>query len=146
MSETRSTPDLIVDHGEIQLARQGLIHEMKALEGELAVINARCEVTLPRQEYHKAQRERARLVGMITEKARELSVVKSQAQVVHAKILLQKTQCESPSIIRQITEIRDRWHEFSMDPANPQKARETAWKFTQELRVVLKAYFDSKAS
>jgi hypothetical protein len=37
--------------------------------------------------------------------------------------------------------IRDRWHEFSMEKSNTQSAREAAFKFSQELREILKRHF-----
>lgn len=46
---------------------------------------------------------------------------------------------------QQLVTIRDRWHDFSMEATNPKPAREAAWKFSQELRTVLKIYFDRKA-
>lgn len=118
----KSLPELTIDDAEFRIMRQRMTAEKKALEAQLAEINARCSTHLPQKEYHKQQSQRGQLSTVISVRTQRAFTVPQ---------------------IRQLVEMRDRWHDFSMDAKRHQKERETWWHCSQELRDILKRHFDA---
>jgi hypothetical protein len=143
---SQSIPELQVDAGELQIVRHRLVAEKRALEAQLAEVNAKCERRLPQQEYQKLRQQRAQIIRQMTEKEAEIADLNSRRAEVNTVLNVRTQKAFTVPEIRQLVEIRDRWHGFSMDAGNHQKAREAAWQFSQELRALLKTHFDGALS
>lgn len=143
----KSIEELEVDDGELRTMRQRLSAEKQALQGQLGELNARCATRLPTKEYQKIQSARGQIVKQLAEKESELGAINSQRAEVLTVLEVRKRQAGKfvPSDVKKLVEIRDRWHAFSMDSDNHQKAREVAWKISQELRELLKPHFHPNA-
>lgn len=143
----KSIEQLEVDDGELRLIRQRLSAEKQALQGALGELNARCATRLPNKEYQKIQSARGQIVKQLAEKESELGEINSQRAELLTVLEVRKRQAGKfvPSDVKKLVEIRDRWHAFSMDSDNHQKAREAAWKISQELREFLKPHFAGNA-
>jgi hypothetical protein len=142
---SKSVPELEIDDGEYRIARHRLSAEKQALQGQLSEINAKCSMRLKFSEYHKLQKARSELVKQLAEKEIEIGELNSRRAELSTVIEVRKHQEMGRHDIRQLVHIRDTWHAFSMDKANHQKAREAAWKFSQELGDVLKRFFSGGA-
>lgn len=142
MNEPKSLQDLKIDDAEFAVLKGRLSAEKKSLEGQLAELNAQASVKLLSPDYHRNRSIRGTIVKQLMEKECEIAEVNSRRREVNTVIDVRKHQQLSPSGIRHLVEIRDRWHDFSMNPDNHKKARDTAWKISQELRTVLKSFFD----
>ena len=135
--------ELMIDEGEAWALRQKLVADKMALQTQLGELNAKCSVILPKPEYHKIQSQRAVIVKQLGEKERELAELKIRRVALNVKKDIERVNKGMPvSRVRDLVELRDRWHGFSMEPKNHQKAREAAWKFSQELGQILKLHFD----
>lgn len=137
--------DSIITEGENAVAMQKLTSEKMAMQAQLTELNAKCATRLPNSEFQKIQNRRKDIVRMLFEKEREIADLKISRAVNSTAIKVQSKKSLGPSYIRQLVEMRDRWHDFSMDGNHHHKARETAWKMSQELRAILKLFFDSNA-
>lgn len=138
----KSLPELTIDDGEFLIMRERLIQEKNALQGQLAEINAQCSHHLPQREYHKLQSWRGQIVRQLLDKDSEISELNARRAELNTVINVRKQESFSPHQVRQLVEMRDRWHGFSMDAKRHQKERETWWHCSQELRELLKHYFD----
>jgi len=143
----KSIEELEVDDGELRIIRQRLSAEKQALQGQLGELNARCATRLPNKEYQKIQNARGQIVKQLAEKESELGALNSQRHEILTVLEVRKRQAGKfvPSDVKLLVEIRDRWHAFSMDSDNHQKAREVAWKVSQELLEFLKPHFHPNA-
>ena len=141
----KSIPELEIDDGEYRAMKQKLSAEKHALQGQIAEINARCVTHLPQKEYQKLQNQRSQMVKQLQEKEVEIGELNARRTEVNTVLNVRKSQSMNRWDIRQLVEIRDRWHGFSMDKNNHKQARETAWKISQEIGDVLKRYFDANA-
>jgi uncharacterized protein YdaU (DUF1376 family) len=139
--------ELEIDAAEYCMMRKRLTAEKAALQSQLAEIKAACTTRLPQQKYHSLQKQRAQLVRQLMEKEQEIATLNETRVELNAVTQVRKRQAGMFSVgeTRELVEIRDKWHGFSMDAANHQKAREVAWKISQELREVLKRHFDASA-
>lgn len=135
--------ELELADGEFRMMRQRLTAEKTALQSQLVEINARGKVHLPQHEYQKLQRARADVIKLLMEKESEIGAINDRRVELNTIKEVRKRQAGelAPERVRKLVEMRDRWHGFSMDPINHQKAREVAWKFSQELRDFLKPVF-----
>jgi capsule polysaccharide export protein KpsE/RkpR len=140
---SKSLAELEIDDAELQVTRHRFASELQSLIGQLVEINAKLKITLPVNEFRKLNSQRGQVVKQITEKNQEVAIVKAEAAAVRAAMEVQKRKALNLHDVRELVEIRDRWHEFSMDKGNHQKAREAAFKFSQELKIILKRYFDA---
>ena len=138
--------ELEIADGEVLIQRTRLINEKAALSSRLAELKAACTIRLQSKDYHRLQKERAQVIKQLTEKEAELSLLKEQRVEINTVLQVRKRQAGLfvPKDMRKLVEIRDRWHDYSMDSKNHQKAREVAWKISQELREVLKAQFQKE--
>jgi hypothetical protein len=136
-----SIPDLEIDNGQLHILKQKLVQEKQAIQAQLAEINARCSVILPTKQFHKIRSQRGQIVKMLTDKEAEISAVKARLTQVSTVLHVKKHEEFGANEISKLVELRDKTHAFSMDPENHQKARETAWKFSQDLRTILRTYF-----
>lgn len=143
----QSIEELDISVGEVRTLRQRVSAEKQALQGMIGQINARCAVRLPQKEYQQLQRERATVVGQIAEKESELGALNAQMSEIQTVLEVRKRQAKQiqPREVSALVELRDRWHDYSMDAKNHQKAREVAWKVSQELRALLKPIFANES-
>ena len=142
----KSIEELELDNGELLILKQRLLAEKQALQGQLSELNAKCSMRLPSSEYHKIQSARGQVVKQLTGKESEIGALNAQRAELQAVMDVRKRQAKkfAPSDVRQLVEIRDRWHAFSMNPDNNKNARDVAWKISQELRAFLKPHFNSE--
>lgn len=136
-----SIAELELESGELAQERQRIVAEKMALQSQIADLNLRCATTLPQHEFVKVQRERTRLVKEVNARESLLSELKAGRTVLGSVINAKRKESFGPSEIHTLVEIRDRWHGFSMDSVNHQKAREVAWKVSQEIAKLLKSHF-----
>lgn len=142
---TETLQELELDRGELSVLRARICAEKTALQSELAELNSKCARRLEQSVFASIQRRRSEIVASVNEKENEIQSVNAQIQVAQQAVNVKRKSVELERFeVRQLVEIRDRWHGFSMDPSNHQKARECAWKFSQELRDVLKRHFEKK--
>jgi chromosome segregation ATPase len=139
----KSIEELEVDMGELSALKDKLSIEKQALQGQLAELNAKCAVRLPQQEFQRIQSARGQVVKQLAAKEGEIGEVNQRRAEIQTVLQVRKRQAHLfvPSDVRKLVEIRDKWHAFSMDSKNHQKAREVAWKVSQELREFLKPHF-----
>lgn len=135
-----TAPELAIDAAELDIERQRVCAEKHACQAQLAELNAKCAVHLPGSEFKKIQQQRSEIIKLLSEKERELAELNSRRAEIRATLEVKKNLV-TPPFVKQIVAIRDQWHAFSMDAKNHQKAREAAWKVSQELRELLRAYF-----
>lgn len=140
-----SLQELMIEDGELQILKQRLGMEKQGLQSQLVDLNSRCATRLPQKEYQRLQSQRGQIVKQLNEKEQEIGEVNARRAELNTIISVRKKEGMRPSDIKQLVCLRDKWHGFSMDGGNHQKAREAAWKFSQELREILKHYFDSTA-
>lgn len=135
--------ELEIDDGELLSMKQRLSAEKQALQGSLAELNAKCATRLPNKEYQRIQSARGQIVKQLADKETEIGALNRQRAELNTVMQVRKRQAGKfvPSDVKALVEIRDRWHSFSMDSDNHQKAREVAWKISQELREFLKPHF-----
>lgn len=138
--------DLELTRSELQQVRQSYVAEKLALVEKLGAINARCKTRLPNDEFHRLQSKRGQLVKEMARVEKKLAEMNAGAVSIQATIDIRKRTALAVSDVRHLVAIRDRWHDYSMDKANHQKAREVAWKVSQELKAFLKHYFDPSAN
>lgn len=131
----------ILDEAELLASKDRLVAEKFGLQTQLAEINAECAVRLPNAKFYRLQQRRQALVREMSEKEKELAGIRANLRVAQASTEITKRHAFGGSHVRQLVQLRDKWHEFSMDSENGQKSREAAWKFSQELRSILKSYF-----
>lgn len=132
-----------LDQVDFLAEKRRLVAEKFALQSQLVECNAELKITHPIAKYNAFCRQRVELIKMINERERDLSIVNqrlSESSAVINKGAHSKNL--SKHIIRQFVQIRDKWHNYSMEDANNPMARRTAWAVSQEIREVLKAYFD----
>lgn len=139
----KTIEELEIDCAECATLRQRLSAEKQALQGQLAEINAACIQRLPNKEFQRIRSKRFPIVRQLADKEVEIAEANRIQAEIHAVKEVRKRQAGRivPSDIRSLVGMRDRWHEFSMDPKNHQKSREVAWKVSQELREFLKPHF-----
>lgn len=139
----KSICELEVDDGELRAMKQRLSAEKHALQGQLAELNSKCATRLPTRDFQRIQSQRGDVVKQLADKEIEIGALNTQRHEVLTVLEVRKRQAGhfAPTDVKKIVEIRDRWHDFSMDSENHQKAREVAWKFSQELREFLKPHF-----
>lgn len=139
--------ELEIDDGELLTMKQKLSAEKQALQGQLGELNAKCATRLPNKEYQRIQSARGQIVNQLAEKEIEICELNRQRAELQTVMQVRKRQAGKfvPSDVKLLTEIRDKWHAFSMDSDNHQKAREVAWKISQELREFLKPHFAPNA-
>ncbi len=139
----KSLVELEIDDAELRDQKHKVSQEKQALQGTLAELNAKCAVRLPGNEFLRIQRHRGQLVRQLADKEGELGAINRQRSELQTVMQVRRRQAGEflPKDVRLLVAIRDRWHGFSMDSKNHQKARETAWKFSQELRDFLKPHF-----
>lgn len=144
----KSIAELELDDGELRVEKQRLSAMKQSLQGEAARLNAKCATRIATAEYHKIQRERSEVVRQITGIEADISGVNARRTEVLAVLEVRKRQSGmfAPTDVRRLVEMRDRWHAASMDTETHQKAREMAWKNSQELRDFLKPYFSEMGS
>lgn len=121
--------------------RERVTAEKQGIQAQLAEINARMAVRLPNDTFRKLTLQRKDLTSRLAQCEVDLASLKTKLRVAETQKAVAKRQAFDATCVRQLVDLRDQWHEFSMDSHQPQKARETAWKFVQELRAVLKSYF-----
>lgn len=145
-STQKTIPELEIDAAELDVLRAQLCMEKQGLQGQLAEINATLKsAVLPTKEYHRLMSIRGGVVKQLTELDQRIAAVKVRRMEVLVVRDVRKHEVVGVGDIKRLVELRDRWHDFSMDKANPQRAREVAWKFSQELREILKRYFNGGA-
>lgn len=139
----KTIAEIEIDIAELHLARHRLIEEKAGLQAQLSEIKAIVAVLMPKPEFAKVMRRRADIISRMSLKDREISAMKSQITAMEATKSVRKSQEKefSNGSVTEVRLIRDKWHDFSMDSTNHQKAREVAWKMSQEINVVLKKYF-----
>lgn len=140
----KTLPELLIDQGEFLLEKRRLVAEKMALTIELQELNIRLQRTMPLPEYTKVKSLRSRIVLQIQHKDSELNKTKERqnelAAIIGVRKLQNKEGEQNWGLLRQI---RDKWHSFSMDDKNHQKAREVAWKVSQEITVLIKANIEA---
>ena len=145
MSEimNKTAAELEVDIAELRTVRTRDAAEMKAIQAQLAALNAQLKTTQPQARYHKLMNQRAQLVRALHEF--ELSVQGLNQQITELNTVREHRWKQENHLtledVKLLIGIRDRWHEFSMDDTQHAKARQAAFKFSQELRTVLKKHF-----
>ncbi len=139
----KSIAELEIDDGELRTMRERLVAEKTALQSELAELNSKCATRIDNYKYQTIQNRRAQVVKQVNDKEAELAELNARRTELNTVMQVRKRQAHRfvPSDVRQIVAIRDKWHAFSMDASNHQKAREIAWKVSQELREFLKPHF-----
>lgn len=145
MSNTaeKSLEELQIDDGELLMQKHKLSQEKQAIQGELAGINARTKHKLPNKEFFKLKALRSNLAVQLSEKEREIGAINHARAELNTIINVRKRQAGMfpPYQVRQLVEMRDKYHEMSMDPKKHKEARNTAWNISQELRAFLKPFF-----
>lgn len=145
IEETKTLQELELDRGELVVTRTRLCAEKTALQSQVAELNSKCATRLNQSLFASIQRRRSELVSRVNEKEQEIQEINAQIQITQSAADAKRHTVEVKRFeVRQLVHLRDQWHEFSMDPKNHQKAREAAWKFSQELREILKRHFESK--
>lgn len=139
----KSICELEIDDGEMLAMKQKFSAEKQALQGQLGELNAKCAIRLPQKEYQRIQTARSQIVKQLAEKETEIAALNRKRTELQTVMQVRKRQAGKfvPSDVKLLVEIRDRWHGFSMDSTNHQKAREVAYKISQELREFLKPRF-----
>ena len=147
MSEmlNKSLEELRIEKGQMDINRQRVANEKKSVAAQLTELNAEIGGKKhPHDVFHRLQKRRSELVRMLNEKESELAEVNSQISGLNTFIDVRTQQSkESKLNVRKLIEMRDRWHEHSMNPTRDQKTREVFWKCSQEIREFLKPYFAS---
>ena len=128
---------------ELQAERAELTATKASHQGQLAEINGELSGTLPMNKYVALKKQRAVLVAELNQTEMKLGQNKRAITACHAEREIAENKEFGRWRIRQLVAIRDQWHGFSMNPENPKPARQAAWKFSQELREILKSYFDN---
>lgn len=139
----QTLPELLLGEGEYRAVRQRLVQEKLAIQQHLSEVNGKLSVKLPHAEFQKLNNQRRVLIQSLLDKEKEISAFNAERAEIETVMEVRKRQQFGITQIKALVTIRDNWHEFSMDPANHQKAREVAFKVSQELRALLKPYFDS---
>lgn len=139
----KSISELEIDDGELLIMKQRLTAEKQALQGQIGELNAKCATRIPNNEYQRIQSQRGQIVKQIADKETEIGELNRQRTELQTVLQVRKRQAGqfAPSDTKVLVAMRDRWHAFSMDSDNHQKAREVAWKVSQELRELLKTRF-----
>lgn len=139
----KSICELEIDDGELLTMKQRLSAEKQALQGQLGELNAKCATRMPQREYQRIQSARGQIVKQLAEKETEIGALNRQRAELQTVMQVRKRQAGKfvPSDVRLLVKIRDKWHAYSMDSNHHQKAREVAWKISQELREFLKPHF-----
>lgn len=135
--------ELEIDDCELLMMKQNLSAEKQALQGQVGELNAKCATRIPNNEYQRIQSQRGQVVKQIADKETEIGEINRRRAELNTVLQVRKRQAGKfvPSDVKQLVKIRDRWHAFSMDSDNHQKAREVAWKISQEIREFLKPHF-----
>jgi hypothetical protein len=122
-----SIEELEVVNGELLSHKQRLSAEKQALQGQLGVLKAKCTIRLSPLEYHKVQTERGQVVNQLSEKEVEIGNLNIQLREVMTVLEVRKRQSGKipPKEVKELVGIRDRWHDFSMDP--PTIKRHVRW-------------------
>ncbi len=135
--------ELKMDKAEMEIARQRLVQEKTALQSELAEINAQCRVTLPMPKFQKLQSQRGQIIRQVNEKECEISQINIQLRQVNTVVSVKTERKEiSKTVIKSFVQMRDKYHEFSMNPDNTQEARRIFWAVSQEIRGILNPYWE----
>lgn len=139
----KTSAELEVDIAELHNVRTRDTAEMKAIQAQLAELNAQLKTTQPQARYHKLMNQRAQMIRALHElelsvqglnqKLKELNTVRAYRWKQENHLTVED--------VKLLIGIRDRWHEFSMDDTQHAKARQAAFKFSQELRAVLRKHF-----
>lgn len=115
------------EYGE---AKTRLVAEKAALQAQLADVNAKCAVRLSSAVFGKVQKERAELVRRLQEKEMELA----QCKLNHPP-----PEYHAPrGVVRELSDIRDRFSEFASDEDYHQAYRLAASHVVRDLNGVLK--------
>jgi hypothetical protein len=144
----KSIPELEIDDAELRIMKQRLSAEKQALQGQLGELNSKCATRIPTKDFQKIQSARGQLVKQLAAKESEIGALNAERHEVLTVLEFRKHAANKfpPSDVKKLVEMRDRWHSFSMDSKNHQRAREIAWKTSQELRDFLKPYFNESTS
>jgi hypothetical protein len=141
----KTVAELILDQNELAAIRHRYAQEKMALQGQLISVNAeiktKCKQT-QKAEFHRLNKHRSNILRSLSEKENDITLINQHRAEVQAVIDVRKQQQFGIKQIKELIAVRDRWHEFSMEKANHQKAREVAFKVSQELRELLKPYFE----
>jgi hypothetical protein len=139
----KSKDELEIDRAELAVLRQRFVQEKMAIQSLLADVNVRCKIRLPQGEYIRLQKQRCDLTKSMNEKESNISQLNSRLRELQAVIDFKRRNLVD---IKKLIAIRDEWHDFSMDKKNDPVKRRVAWIFSQQLRELLKPYFDQDNS
>lgn len=135
--------EIKMDVADLKSAKNRLVQEKMALQSETAEINAKCRVTLPMREFQKLQSHRGQLVGQINNIEIEISKLNSQITEANTVVSVKTgTKDIQRNTINGFVELRDSYHEKSMNPDHSPELRRTFWKFSQEIRGILNPYWE----
>lgn len=141
----KTVAELLLDQNELAAIRHRYAQEKMALQGQLIGVNAALKTKdklREKAEFHRLNRHRTNILNSLSAKENEITLINQRRAEVQAVIDVRKQQQFGIKQIKELIAVRDRWHEFSMEKANHQKAREVAFKVSQELRDLLKPYFE----
>lgn len=141
----QSLPELMLGEGEYRAMRQRLVQEKLAIQQQLTEVNRKLTLKWPFAELQKLKHQRQSIIASLQAKEMEISEFNQERAEIETVMEIRKRQQFGIQQITALVALRDSWHEYSMDTANHQKAREVAFKVSQELRALLKPYFDSQA-
>lgn len=149
MSEQKKLVDMTVAElgiydGELRVMRDRLIQEKTAIQAQLADLNLAMKETLPKPVLHSKNQQRRDLVALLMTNEQAVSGINARRAELQTVLEFKKASSFGHRQIRELIGIRDRWHEVSMDANTAPAVRRAAFKFSQELRVVLKPYFDTR--
>lgn len=138
----KTPSELVVEQAEVAAQIKFLAGKQKEIQSQLSVVNNLMKgKKLPHEQYHKLMAHRKNLCGTLARIEKDFAELRQKSSAVHAVMEVKKRAAIDPKTMHQIVGIRDKWHEFSMDKANHQKARETAFQISQELRELVRPCF-----
>ena len=142
----KTPSELVIEQAEVAAQIKFLAGKQKEIQFQLSEVNNLMKgKKLPHEQYHKLMAHRKNLCGSRARIEKDFTELRQKSSAVHAVMEVKKRDAIDPKTMHRIVGIRDSWHEFSMDKANHQKAREVAFKVSQELRELLKPYFEANA-
>lgn len=135
---------LELDRVDFAGQRLRLVQEKNSLQASLAEINAKCRITLPLKEFQSLQSKRKDIILQINERENGIQEINQRLREIAATESINHEASFSRNAIKELRQMRDKYHEFSMDDKNSQAARRIFWAVSQELRDILKPYFAKK--
>lgn len=141
----KTVAELLLDQNELGAIRHRYAQEKMALQGQLIEVNAALKTKDKLRDkagFHRLNQHRTNILKSLSEKENDITLINQRRTEIQAVIDVRKQQQFGIKQIRELIDVRDRWHEFSMEKSNHQKAREVAFKVSQELRTLLKPYFE----